>query len=446
MQRTHTLAILLLVSLSVPGLAQAVDLHLEGYDRTRFYLYDTLSLDREGELSEENRAYFDQRLRLNPHLEVNPHVHVYGQLDALDLQIFGSDAGTLVTTGLTGATGDAYADPPQLTEGIVPPADYALAAVVKRVWGEIWTPYVDFRFGRMGNHWGMGVMVNDGNADNAFYGDTVDRVQVLGRIGPIQLSLAFDTYLEGLINEDDDIWGITFAGGFLSDVHSAGLYVHWRRMPADSWNTLYVDLWGRTRLGPLKVELEAALQYGKGNLSSLNIENAELLGGGGAFTAGIEILPFGAEFQLGLATGDKDLDDEKIHTFTFDRDYDIALLLFENPMPSFKLQGGGIDESQAVTGMGVANCFYVKPSGYIDPLDNVRVRLDFIAARQLVDPDPDLEGDDLHLAVEVDLGATWRLYENFELAGTVGVMVPGPLYEPYREAVFGTEIRGIIRF
>lgn len=446
MQRTHILAILCLTSLCVTGTARAVDFRLGGYDRTRLYVFDTLSLDRDGELSEENRTYFDQRLRLNPHMEVNPHIHVYGQIDLLDLQIFGSDAGVQVTTGLTNDAGNPLDDPPQLTEGIIPPADYALASVVRRVWGEIWTPYVDFRFGRMGNHWGMGVMVNDGNGLNSLYGDTVDRVQVLGRIGPIQLSLAFDTFVEGLINEKDDVWGLTLVGGFLSDVHSAGLYAHWRRMPSESWNTLYLDLWGRTQLGPLSIELEVAFQYGKGNVSEFNNESHELLGGGGAVKAGIEILPFGAEFQVGLATGDKDLDDEKIHTFTFDRDYDIALILFEQVMPSFHEQGGGIDETQAVTGLGVANTFYVKPGGYIDPLDNLRLRLDFLAARQLVNPDPDLEGDDLHLAIEIDFDATWRLYENFELGATVGVMVPGPLFDPNREAVFGTEIRGIIRF
>ena len=58
----------------------------------------------------------------------------------------------------------------------------------------------------------------------------------------------------------------------------------------------------------------------------------------------------------------------------------------------------------------------------------------------------DASDEDKHIAVELDFDAAWRLYENFELGATVGVLFPGPVFEPYREPVFGTEIRGIIRF
>ena len=458
-----------LVTLACTALpAWALDVKLTGYDRTRFYLFDSLSLTDESVTVQEEgassgtelppegvRAYFDQRLRLNPHLEVNPHVHVFGQLDLLDLQLFGTD-GEVYAGFWDDLDEGGFADSAQLSDSVQMGDDYRGNAVVRRAWGEVWTPYVDFRFGRMGSHWGMGIMANDGNGDNAEFGDTVDRLQVLARIGPVQLSLAFDTHLEGWINEKDDVFGLTLAGGFLSEVHSAGLYVHWRRMPSTNWNAMFADLWGRTRLGPLRFELEAAFQYGKGDLAlgDIVLEDQEVLAGGGALRAGIEVLPIGGEVEVGLATGDKDTTDDTWRTFTFDRDHDIALLMFEETMPTFRPSSAiadtpvyGEDISQAVTGNALANAFYIKPGVYFDPLDNLRLRLDFVAARTLVDPLQDeLAAEDMHLAMELDFGARWLLYENFELGARVGVMFPGPRFEPTTDPVFGTEFRAMIRF
>ncbi len=441
-------AFVLFLSFIAPP-AGAVEFTLDGYDRTRFYIFDTLSLDRESEDAEDNRCYLNQRLRLEPHLQINPHVHVFSQIDLLDLVVFGSDSEVSFYTGYTDALEGVDAEPSQLTDSVIPGEDYRGSAVVRRAWGEIWTPYVDLRFGRMGNHWGMGLLANDGNDIYSDFGDTVDRVQLLARFGPVQVSLAFDTFLEGWINDNDDIWGLTLAGGFLSDVHSAGAYVHWRRMPSEKWDALYADLWGRTHLGPLHFELEAVFQYGKGNATLQGVENMEVMAGGGAFRAGIEILPIGGQVEIGLASGDKDLTDEKVHTFSFDRDHDIALLLFQETMPQFRDLTETLETNDLVaptTGNAVSNAFYFKAGPYIYPRDNLRLGLDFIAAQQLIHENEDLKAEDKHLAVELDFDARWILYENFELGARVGVMFPGPMYEPYRETVFGTEIRGIIRF
>ena len=39
------------------------------------------------------------------------------------------------------------------------------------------TPVGILRFGRMGSHWGLGMLRNDGNCLDCDFGDTVDRVQ-----------------------------------------------------------------------------------------------------------------------------------------------------------------------------------------------------------------------------------------------------------------------------
>src|SRR5690606_28967482 len=50
------------------------------------------------------------------------------------------------------------------------------SVAVKRVWGEYTTPIGLLRFGRMASHWGLGMLVNDGNGHDSDYGSTADRL------------------------------------------------------------------------------------------------------------------------------------------------------------------------------------------------------------------------------------------------------------------------------
>jgi len=53
---------------------------------------------------------------------------------------------------------------------------------VKRAYGEVSTPVGVLRFGRMGSHWGMGMLYNDGNCLDCDWGDTVDRLQFVTEV------------------------------------------------------------------------------------------------------------------------------------------------------------------------------------------------------------------------------------------------------------------------
>ena len=58
---------------------------------------------------------------------------------------------------------------------------------VKHLWGEWKSPLASVAFGRMPNHWGLGIMANAGQCIDCDFGDAVDRL--MGTI------LLFDTYL-----------------------------------------------------------------------------------------------------------------------------------------------------------------------------------------------------------------------------------------------------------
>jgi uncharacterized protein (TIGR04551 family) len=95
---------------------------------------------------------------------VSEDLSIYFQADILDNVLLGSSPAT-----------DAYLDPftplsvlaNRRGEGTVN---------VKRVWGRVNTQLGELLFGRMGYHWGLGILHNDGNCLDCDYGDTYDRI------------------------------------------------------------------------------------------------------------------------------------------------------------------------------------------------------------------------------------------------------------------------------
>ena len=89
----------------------------------------------------------------------------------------------------------------------VPPSDrnsLSNALSVRRVWAEVTTPFGQLQFGRMGNHWGLGMLANDGNRLDDDYGDSVDRIMLAMRPWGITLIPGVDFVGQGPTSR---LWG-----------------------------------------------------------------------------------------------------------------------------------------------------------------------------------------------------------------------------------------------
>lgn len=454
-------ALLLLVGLLVPTSAAAVEFRLDGFYRWRGEAYNTLSLTRSDdvvaeELREVHRHFMSNRLRVIPHLRINSNVHVFTDLDLLDALKFGSNPEILEAFGQTQQDGSNFAEPVGLSQSVIPGSDYKESLFVRRAWAELYTPYVDVKVGRMGNHWGMGLLANDGNcAFTCDYGDTVDRIQIgTSAIDPVRIAFAVDTRAEGFINRDDDTHSFLLSGGYLGEVHNLGGYIRWTRQPSNNWNLGHFDIWGKTKLGPLAVELEALLLYGKASTTDIGVEDLTVLAAGGALDAELAISPWAVGLEVGLATGDKDPTDSTWKAFTFDRDHDVGLLMFEQPMPQFQLPdtaaeetraaAGNIDASQVRTTNAVSNAFYLRPRFQFDILDTLNADVAALLAFPVVPAAFDNEAK--FYGAEIMAGMTWTLYGNFEVGGRASFLIPGPVYDPYKAFTFGGELRALVRF
>ncbi len=134
----------------------------------------------------KNLSNANMRLRLEPTINLDEGTSIHIQADVLDNLVLGS---TPVNQALgtyndlnqppLGAFGNSNQQPPQA--GVNSDRD---SIVIKRAWAEVAIPLGILKFGRMPNHWGMGIFSNSGGHDpiagtydlDADYGDTVDRV------------------------------------------------------------------------------------------------------------------------------------------------------------------------------------------------------------------------------------------------------------------------------
>lgn len=211
---------------------------LDGYLRLRptmYYKFDlgkvpTPTLPNEGLIwpkgpraGEQTQAGANMRVRLEPTLNVSEEVRVKLQVDALDNVLLGSTP----DTAFTGSDRNLFT---LFSENQRPPTSAINAlqdsVVVRRAYGEVSTPVGILRFGRMGSHWGLGMLRNDGNCLDCDFGDTVDRVQfVTEPFDGIYVTPMIDFNSEGVTSVERNAAGEPYDLTQSDDSHSLVLAV-----------------------------------------------------------------------------------------------------------------------------------------------------------------------------------------------------------------------------
>jgi uncharacterized protein (TIGR04551 family) len=138
------------------------------------------------------------RFRLDPEFHVSDNLRVLSQIDLLDNLVLGSTP----TSGGSAAARSGYS-PLSIfdDDAAAPNSRNSLrdSIVVKRVWAEWVTPVGQLRFGRMPNHWGLGMINNSGDGPDDDYQSTIDRAQIISGLKSLDLyaSASMDFVNEG---------------------------------------------------------------------------------------------------------------------------------------------------------------------------------------------------------------------------------------------------------
>jgi uncharacterized protein (TIGR04551 family) len=159
---------------------------LDGYLRLRPDLFHKFDLARAADpdgfrlwdtsptgAKENTQAGANLRLRLDPALNVSEEVRVQAQVDVLDNLVLGTTPDSRLGSDRTSF--DIFSESQSIPRSGINAVRDSIS--VRRVYGEVGTPVGILRFGRMGSHWGLGMLRNDGNCLDCDHGDTVDRVQ-----------------------------------------------------------------------------------------------------------------------------------------------------------------------------------------------------------------------------------------------------------------------------
>ncbi len=199
---------------------------------------------------DKSQAGANMRFRINPELHISDNLRILSQFDLLDNMVLGSTPDTYAIkpntkvasdngSGYTAAGYNGYAPLSGFTTTQGSPTSavngYRNSIDVKRVWAEYGTPIGQLRFGRMPNHWGLGMVANSGDGIDSDYQSTIDRIMFVTGIKSIDLYFAgmWDFVNTGATNASpfDVYGGQPYNLSNLSNVNQWGLIVAHRTNP-----------------------------------------------------------------------------------------------------------------------------------------------------------------------------------------------------------------------
>ncbi|WP_146659393.1 TIGR04551 family protein [Enhygromyxa salina] len=193
----------------------------------------------------------NMRLRLEPTIHVTDTVKIHSQVDLLDNLVLGSTPDSF-------AGESPWAPTDLFTRTQYAPQDgvnsFNDSITVKRAWGEIRFGFgMTLEFGRMPNHWGLGIVQNDGNGYargeksdiirmvDTDYGDSSDSVRLTFDFGPdkrnaMTLGVSYDWAASGPTTaqllgpewESGNLVAQTLSAELYDNVHQFGVWIERR--------------------------------------------------------------------------------------------------------------------------------------------------------------------------------------------------------------------------
>jgi uncharacterized protein (TIGR04551 family) len=191
----------------------------------------------------KTQAGANLRFRLDPELHVSDNLRVLSQIDILDDVVLGSNPSNYGFS--PAASGGGYAVNQRGGYGSISALDDTTVApqsgvnslsssiAVKRVWAEYTTPVGELRFGRMPDHFGLGMVHNSGDAYDDDYQSTIDRLQFITAIKPLDLYIggSWDFPNEGPLRQPTIAGGQAYDAAQLDDVNQWSLLLMRKESP-----------------------------------------------------------------------------------------------------------------------------------------------------------------------------------------------------------------------
>ena len=355
------------------------------------------------------KDYMLSRFRLNPDFIVNDTLSIKSEWILL--------AGGLGT---------------ETNEGLIAGADDA-NMYLNKVWFEWISSFGVFTVGRVGFDFGLGIFFNSGANVWDYYSNNVDRIGYELKLGSISIGLAYDMMKEEAINNSKDEEN-AFLIKVIYERIDVGLevgfmwYAH-KDMPGYKINTY--DFYQKKSFKDIDFDLnwEVVYQKGKTNDYDANGTNDSLQ----SFGLALEFLWYPNNFELGLKTGISSGDDgnntDNYYGFSFNKNYKIALLIFNEDL------GVGGDTVHGSSGIGAdfdkLGAIYIAPNFLFSISDNLKLETVYIYARTQKKTNQSTK----FLGSEIDFNLSYNIYDNFEAVFRSGLFFPSSRFDNRKTAV-----------
>ena len=277
------------------------------------------------------------------------------------------------------------------------------------------------------------------------YGTTADRIQFIAPVGPVHLIGAYEIPYEGFINQSEDVRQLTGGVAWLKEGLGVGSYntYRWQSRDDGSEFSLFTgDVWAKAKLGRAELEWELAFQLGGGDLSE-SINDVRVTGLGSILSARMEGTKIIAGLTGGITTGDANPFDNEYRSFAMHPDYNVALMMFEEPMPVLghenphPYNNGGREYGAVRIGDGIENAMFLRPHFGYRLRDDLVLDVALITA-QATKLQEELK-DSRGYGSEVDVSLAYNPFEHFTLTGTGGYYMPGRYITEFSTDEFGTD-------
>jgi uncharacterized protein (TIGR04551 family) len=320
--------------------------------------------------------FMNMRLRLSPQINLSEDVRVKTTFDIFDNMVAGEAPASYYGGGDPGST-VGQANTTVFAGTDTPPSGGGLSdsIVARRAWAEVRNRDLgELRFGRMPQHWGLGMYYNAGNLLDQDFSTDLDRVLAITKIVGLYLSFSYDFIAEGFIEpgvEDrpavdasqlDDVDQFTFSvarkhspeeeaadiergdvvlnGGLQfqirnqDSIYNTGATGDTPLVPVEATHYT-LDLWGKFRWRGIRTELEAVWVTGSMDnfVSEMGPSTYDINQFGYALENEFRLLDdkLGLHFDHGFASGDQD-----VEGLSADADYITQLGDFGNTVTTFR--------------------------------------------------------------------------------------------------------------
>jgi hypothetical protein len=464
------LLIVLLVSFSFSNTAQAVGIDWEGYFRSRGNFHYNLDLSRNS--SPEIRGFTDVRFRLNPTFYITDTVRVKSSLNFLDGVLGGApfrgDSYTnpaqsynryVDTAQAEGTVGRPLTTPTQTAYGGTFAAGGSVQSsgvvpiTLRRAWLELDIPFGVVKVGRMPNHFGLGIFANAGDDPQQEVGSSRDRIMYETTLGEYYLEAGVGWLVEGLLDsaQDDSLEYLVIAGR-KTENQNIGVYLSFNKQndfipPASVPTTTLTfaksnywafDFYAEHDFGMFDLGSEIALFTGTFLGKNLLAVNA-------VAKSNINVDKFSFLIEGGLSTGTSagDLAAGNLRTFQFSRDYDVAMIAFEEALPggaTVMNSTGTVFATPTAPHTGaISNTFYARLKIGYDVVKWFQAYANLVlpfSAKKGIGSAGRLYG------FEYDIITIWPLNNYWSVDLSVAHFLPGSFYDSFSNSQSTVLVRG----